>query len=60
MIKWKLMQTILEIVNPNVEETKVTWNVSQFWDLWMYAINALSVLAPKMPQQFVEYHGGIR
>ena len=54
------MQTILQIVNPNIEETKVTWNASQFWDLWMYAVNALSVLAPKMPQQFVEYHGGIR
>lgn len=54
------MQTVLQIVNPDIEGTKVTWNTSQFWDLWTYAVNALSILAPKMPEQFIEYGGGIR
>ncbi|XP_050588373.1 uncharacterized protein LOC126921145 [Bombus affinis] len=60
MIKRKLMQTVLQIVNPDIEGTKVTWNTSQFWDLWTHAVNALSILAPKMPEQFIEYGGGIR
>ncbi|XP_060829520.1 cilia- and flagella-associated protein 69-like [Bombus pascuorum] len=61
MIKRKLMQTVLQIVNrDDIEGTKVTWNTSQFWDLWNHAVNALSILAPKMPEQFIEYGGGIR
>lgn len=54
------MQTVLQIVNPDIEGTKVTWNTSQFWDLWIHAVNALSILAPKMPEQFIEYDGGVR
>lgn len=54
------MQTLLQITNPNIKKIKIKWNPSQFWDIWMYAINALSVLAPKMPQQFMDYNGGIR
>ncbi|CAK9831943.1 Cilia- and flagella-associated protein 69 [Anthophora retusa] len=60
MEKRNLMEMILQLVNPNIEETKIHWNSSQFWYLWLYAINALSVLAPKMPQQFLDYDGSIR
>ncbi|XP_076397270.1 uncharacterized protein LOC100874990 isoform X6 [Megachile rotundata] len=56
----KLMRTVLHLVNPNVEECKITWNPSQFWDLWTYAINALSVLVPKMPREFIKHHGTAR
>lgn len=58
--KEKLIQTILQIVNPNIKKLKIKWNPSQFWDIWTYAINALSVLVPRMPKLFVDYNGGIR
>ncbi|XP_029050719.1 cilia- and flagella-associated protein 69-like isoform X2 [Osmia bicornis bicornis] len=56
----KLMRTVLHLVNPNTKECKITWNASQFWNLWTYAINALSVLVPKMPTEFMEYYGTLR
>ncbi|XP_043786535.1 cilia- and flagella-associated protein 69-like [Apis laboriosa] len=58
--KEKLMQIILQIINPNIKKKKIKWNPSQFWDIWIYAINALSILVPKMSKQFVDYNGGIR
>lgn len=60
MVERKLMETILQIINPSLEEIKNTWTSSQFWDLWMHAMNALSILAPKMPEEFVKYNGVIR
>ncbi|XP_033335215.2 uncharacterized protein LOC117225643 [Megalopta genalis] len=60
MVHRKLMQTILQLVNPDTEDSKITWTASQFWNLWTYAINSLSVLAPKMPKDFVTYNGTIR
>ncbi|XP_026674261.1 cilia- and flagella-associated protein 69-like [Ceratina calcarata] len=60
MINRNLMHAILDIVNPNIVNTEIAWNAAQFWDLWTYAINALAVLAPKMPQQFIENDGCTR
>ncbi|XP_017754601.1 PREDICTED: cilia- and flagella-associated protein 69-like [Eufriesea mexicana] len=60
MVRRKLMETILQIINPSIKEIKNTWTASQFWDLWMHAMNALSILAPKIPEQFVKYNGVIR
>ncbi|XP_076162248.1 cilia- and flagella-associated protein 69-like isoform X3 [Ptiloglossa arizonensis] len=61
MVKRKVMKTILQLVNPSIEEdSTVTWSASQFWNLWTYAINALAVLAPKMSKEFVRYDGTIR
>lgn len=54
------MQIILQIINPNIKKIKIKWNPYQFWDVWIYAINTLSILVPKMPKEFVDYNGGIR
>lgn len=54
------MRTVLHLVNPNTKECNITWNASQFWNLWTYAINALSVLVPKMPTEFMEHNGTLR
>lgn len=54
------MKTILQLVNPDIQHSKITWSASQFWNLWVYAINSLSVLAPKMPKDFVTYDGTLR
>ncbi|XP_076754245.1 cilia- and flagella-associated protein 69 [Xylocopa sonorina] len=56
----KLMETILQMINPSTVETKISWNVSQFWDLWLHAMNVLSILAPKMPKEFMKYDGSTR
>ncbi|XP_076642623.1 cilia- and flagella-associated protein 69-like [Halictus rubicundus] len=60
MVHRKLMQTILQLVNPDIERSQITWTTSQYWNLWTYAIKTLSVLAPKMPKDFVAYNGTIR
>ncbi|XP_076240800.1 cilia- and flagella-associated protein 69 [Calliopsis andreniformis] len=60
MVKRKLMRTILQLVNPHIENSNIAWSASQFWSLWTYAINVLSVLVPKMPNEFIKYDGTIR
>ncbi|XP_076278659.1 cilia- and flagella-associated protein 69 [Lasioglossum baleicum] len=60
MVHRKLMRTILQLVNPDIEVSQITWTASQYWNLWTYAINSLSVLAPKVPKDFIAYNGTIR
>ncbi|CAL7952404.1 unnamed protein product [Xylocopa violacea] len=60
MVQRRLMETILQMINPSTVETKISWNVSQFWDLWSHAMNVLSILAPKMPKEFMKYDGSTR
>lgn len=55
-----LMLTILQLVNPHTTKGESAWSASQYWNLWTDAMNVLSVLTLKMPEQFLEYNGSVR
>ncbi|XP_012288237.1 uncharacterized protein LOC105703988 [Orussus abietinus] len=60
MIERKSMAAVLQLINPGIENYKVPWSDSQFWQLSEYAMHALTLLVPKMPNEFVKHDGALR
>ncbi|XP_046593942.1 cilia- and flagella-associated protein 69-like [Neodiprion lecontei] len=53
----RLMASILSLINPDAKEMNKSLNEMQFWDLHKYALYALAVLLPLIPEKFIEYRG---
>ncbi|XP_046742513.1 cilia- and flagella-associated protein 69-like [Diprion similis] len=53
----RLMASILSSINPDVKGMNKLLSEIQFWDLHKYALYALAVLLPQMPEKFIEYRG---